>query len=99
MRASLLALALAALVVASACAGSAPARNEAAPDAARLYRTKCTACHRAYEPGSRRAEEWTAVLDRMAPKAKLTPAQREALLTWLRAQASDAPGTTKEPVQ
>lgn len=89
--ASLTPLALA-LALAAGCAG-APAQPAAgdAGDPARLYRAKCTACHRAYEPGRRTASRWMAVLDRMAPKAKLTPEQRAALDGWLRAHASDAP--------
>jgi mono/diheme cytochrome c family protein len=79
-------------LAAAACAGapSAPAAIAGGDDAARLYRAKCSSCHRPYEPGSRTASEWMAALDKMAPRARLAPEQRAALGEWLRAHASDA---------
>jgi mono/diheme cytochrome c family protein len=82
------ALALAA-VAAAACAG-APSAPAGAGDPERLYRAKCSSCHRPYEPGSRTVSQWMAALDKMAPRARLTPEQRASLGDWLRAHASDA---------
>jgi hypothetical protein len=87
----LLAATGAALVLAGACAG-APRTAGGTDDAARLYRSKCTGCHRAYERRSRDAARWAGVLERMAPRARLTADERERLRAWLVAGASDAPG-------
>lgn len=86
MRALLLA---AALTLAAGCAG-APAAPVGPDNPARLYRAKCTSCHRAYAPASRSRAEWLAVMARMAPRAHLTAAEEERLRAWLAAGASDA---------
>lgn len=83
------------LAVSAACAGGggAPAAGSPADvreDPARLYRAKCSSCHRAYDRASRSREAWRAVLARMAPKAHLSPAEEDVLRGWLEAGASDA---------
>jgi hypothetical protein len=101
MRTSLLAVSLALL---AACAG-APAAPEGpagsaaqgAQDAERLYRSKCTACHRAYEPSSRTRAAWSQAVTRMGPRAHLTPEQDAALRAWLTAGASDARSEVSAP--
>jgi hypothetical protein len=77
------------LALLASCAG-APAAPQGAPDPERLYRTKCTACHRAYEPASRTRAEWGAVLGRMSKKAHLTPAETQTVGGFLASHASDA---------
>ena len=49
----------------------------------RLYRAKCTSCHRIYEPGER--QDWPAVLDRMQAerKTRLTEEERAQILQFL----------------
>jgi hypothetical protein len=94
MRTALVAAVLLALL--SACAG-APAASQGAPDPERLYRTKCTACHRAYEPASRTRAQWSTVLERMSKKAHLTPAETETVGGFLAAHASDAHGAGGSP--
>lgn len=89
MRAPLLA-ALSAALCALACAG-APATQAGPPGGDRLYRSKCAACHRAYPPASLTGGRWEDVLSRMAPRARLTGAERELLLGYLKANARDAP--------
>ena len=69
-----------------ACAGAPTAEAGPAP-ADRLYRSKCTACHRAYPPSSRSAAMWGEVLPRMAAKARLSDAERARLLEYLQANA------------
>jgi hypothetical protein len=89
---------LAALVAALlACAGASPApataggdRGAGGGEAERLYRSKCSGCHRAYEPSSRTQAQWRNVLSRMIPKAHLTPPEEERLRVLLMAGASDA---------
>lgn len=76
-------------VAAFACAG-APAQQGAPVQAERLYRSKCTGCHRAYSPSSRDRAAWAEVLTDMAPKAKLSEGERALVLEYLQANAKDA---------
>jgi hypothetical protein len=80
------------LAILAACAGAPPAAQGAqgAQDPERLYRSKCTSCHRAYDPSSRTRAAWSDALMRMAPRAHLTPEQDAALRAWLLARAADA---------
>lgn len=86
----LLAASASAAVLVVACA-HAPASAGGAPDAERLYRSRCAGCHRAYPPERLTAGGWAEVLDRMAPRAHLTGAEREALLGYLTANAKGGP--------
>jgi mono/diheme cytochrome c family protein len=72
----------------TACAGAPPSREVREPD--RLYRQRCSGCHRPYEPASRTRAQWDAALARMAPRAHLSPEQEATLRHWLEAGASDA---------
>ena len=47
----------------------------------RLYRAKCSSCHRPVERATRSPEEWQALLREHGPK--LSEAERAALLTYL----------------
>ncbi|TMB37772.1 MAG: hypothetical protein E6J58_10625 [Deltaproteobacteria bacterium] len=69
------------LSMAAACS-SAPSRPLSEEE--RTYRAKCTACHRAYEPGERK--DWPAVLDKMQTEKKthLNPDERAQILAFLR---------------
>ena len=87
MRARLAAVLAAAAL---ACAGT-PGPQGGAAQGERLYRSKCAACHRAYPPASRDREKWAEVLSRMAPKARLSDAERALVLEHLQANARDAP--------
>jgi len=53
----------------------------------RLYRAKCTSCHRMYEPGERK--DWPAVVDRMQAERKthLTEEERAQILQFLQGTA------------
>ena len=75
------------LAFAAACS-SAPSRPLSPEE--RVYRAKCTSCHRAYEPGER--NDWPAVLDRMNAEKKthLSPEERAQILAFLQ-----GPGTTR----
>jgi mono/diheme cytochrome c family protein len=55
-----------------------------------LYRGHCASCHRLHEPGERTGAEWEAQVDRMAARAHLAGAERDSVLTYLRAHARDA---------
>ncbi len=73
-----------------ACAG-APAAGAGSGSADQLYRSRCSACHRAYPPSSRTAGSWAEVLAKMAPRARLSDAERARILEYLQANASDGP--------
>jgi hypothetical protein len=88
MRTALVAAVLLALL--ASCAG-APAAPQGAADPERLYRTKCAACHRPYEPASRTRAEWSAVLGRMSKKAHLSSSETDTIGGFLASHASDAP--------
>jgi len=74
-------------VVAAACS-SAPSRPLSPEE--RVYRAKCTSCHRAYEPGER--NDWPGVLDRMNAEKKthLSADERAQILAFLQ-----GPGATR----
>lgn len=93
MRALLVVLASAAL----ACAGAPSQQGAQAGPAGgeRLYRSKCSACHRAYPPASRDAASWAEVLGKMAPKAKLSGEERARVLEYLQANAKGAAAGSK----
>lgn len=77
-------------LAAMACA-RAPAAEAGPAQAERLYRSRCSACHRAYPPSSRDVAGWAEVLSKMAPRAKLSDAERARILAYLQANARDAP--------
>jgi len=68
------------LLLAAACS-SAPSHPLSQEE--RLYRSKCTSCHRAYEPGERK--DWPQVIDKMQAerKTRLTEEQRAQILVFL----------------
>ncbi|HEY6912043.1 MAG TPA: hypothetical protein VI356_21880 [Myxococcales bacterium] len=75
------ALALAAL---AACS-SAPSRPMSEEE--RTYRSKCTSCHRAFEPAERK--DWPRILDKMQAEKKthLTGEERARILLFLQGNA------------
>ena len=68
------------LLLAVACS-SAPSHPMSQEE--RLYRSKCTSCHRAYEPVERR--DWPSVIDRMQAekKTRLSEDERAQILVFL----------------
>ncbi len=75
-----------------ACAGAPSAESGPAAAADRLYRSRCSACHRAYPPSSRSAAAWAEILPKMAARAKLSEGERARILAYLQSNASDAGG-------
>jgi hypothetical protein len=71
--------------MALACS-SAPSRPLSPEE--RVYRNKCTSCHRAYEPGER--NDWPDILDRMNAEKKthLNADERAQILTFLQGSAT-----------
>ena len=70
------------LLLAAACS-SAPSRPMSSGE--RLYRAKCTSCHRVYEPHEQTPPQWAATLDKMEAEKKvhLTPEDRAEILGYL----------------
>ena len=56
----------------------------------RLYMGRCATCHTIDPVGKYSATRWREIIPEMADKAKLTPAERDALLAYLLA-AREAP--------
>ena len=54
------------------------------------FKSRCGRCHGLKDPGSRTATKWFNVLNRMAPKAKLTPEEKQNVLAYLQANAKQS---------
>lgn len=52
-----------------------------------LYAASCVRCHKLVEPGKFTKEEWVGWLDKMAPKAKVTPEQKAQIYDYVSAHA------------
>lgn len=48
-----------------------------------IYAANCGKCHKLAKPESRDMMQWSRVLDKMAPKAKLTKEQHDLVLRYL----------------
>jgi cytochrome c5 len=48
-----------------------------------IYYGACTRCHGAKDIARRDEKEWVGVLDDMAPKAKLTPEEKDAVWKYI----------------
>jgi hypothetical protein len=74
------------IILLSACSGS--SNNSSAgttkfPEGKDLYVSKCTACHKAYEPELHTKDDWQKILDEMGSKAKLTDNEKQLILNYL----------------
>ena len=83
---SRLAIAAGALLSAAlaACA-SAPAGPV---DAERVYRARCSLCHPPWHPTDFSPSEWPRYVRKYAPRAGLTPDERDAVLSYLVREAA-----------
>ncbi len=57
----------------------------------RLYVRRCSSCHTLILPSAHAPDEWPVLVDAMAEKARLKPAQREDIVRFLVAVSSDKP--------
>jgi len=48
-----------------------------------IYIEKCGSCHRLQQPKKFNADAWTKIMDVMAPKAKLTAAQKDLVYQFV----------------
>ena len=74
------------VVLLSACSSSVNNSNAGTtkfPEGKELYVSKCTACHRAYEPELHTKEEWQKIIDEMGSKAKLAESEIQLILSYL----------------
>jgi mono/diheme cytochrome c family protein len=60
----------------------------------RLYVRRCSGCHTLILPAAHPPEEWPRLVDGMAEKARLRPGEREDVVRFLVAVASDDAGRT-----
>jgi hypothetical protein len=74
------ALAVAGFVLAASCAST----NFDGPDGdRRLFEARCSACHVPPARESHDVAEWPKILDIMAPRARLTAAERGRVLSYV----------------
>lgn len=73
---------IALLVLAAACS-SAPSRPMSSGE--RLYRSKCTSCHRVHEPHEYTPQQWAGIIDKMEAEKKVHLSQddRSEILGYL----------------
>jgi cytochrome c5 len=48
-----------------------------------LFQTKCGKCHKLPQPGKHAKDDWTKILVKMAPKAKLTAEQSDLVYKYV----------------
>jgi cytochrome c5 len=51
----------------------------------RLFVARCASCHELPVPNVKTPDEWASVIDEMAPRAHLTPGDRDQVLRYLSA--------------
>lgn len=74
------------VVLLSACSGSSNNSTSSTtkfPEGKDLYVSKCTACHKVYEPQLHTKDEWKKILDEMGSKAKLIDNEKQLILNYL----------------
>ncbi|MGH2664298.1 c-type cytochrome [Flavobacterium sp.] len=65
-----------------------PVAVDLAPELAEgknLYENNCVKCHKLFPATRHTKEEWVSVLDRMAPKAKITDVQKASIYNYITA--------------
>ena len=74
---------LLALLAAAALAACATTEPSGPIDAAVVYRARCAICHPPWSPTDFSPAEWPRYVRKYAPRAGLTPAERDAVLAYL----------------
>lgn len=49
-----------------------------------LLETRCSSCHKAYQPKDYTITEWKGILNRMGPRASLRSSEIEAIMQYLK---------------
>ena len=53
----------------------------------RVFSARCSSCHGLPSPDSKTPDQWANVIDEMAPRAHLSPEDRDAVLRYLSAES------------
>lgn len=61
----------------------------------KLYTGVCTNCHKAYSIYNRAESQWQYIIDDMAPKARLTSAEKDAVFKYVLAMKATQPASAK----
>ncbi len=69
---------------------AAAATGSVAPDGRKIYYGRCTSCHAADPVSNFSRSEWHRIIAEMAPKAKLSGAERSAVMSYVLAHAADS---------
>ncbi len=64
-----------------------------APDGKTILATKCAACHRAYQPNELNLMQWRNTLQVMAPRARLTDTETQAVLKYIQSAQKAGKGS------
>jgi len=73
----------AALLAAAALAACVSVEPSGPVDAEVVYRSRCAICHPPWSPTAFSPAEWPRYVRKYAPRAGLTPAERDAVLAYL----------------
>jgi mono/diheme cytochrome c family protein len=76
-------IAMSFLLACTAVPRSGEASLVADPAPEHLYRARCASCHRLRSPQEKTRDEWGVAMQKYAPRAKLTAAERDKILAWL----------------
>ena len=79
---------LAGLALAAGLAACAAPRAPGPADAASIYRARCSLCHAPWRPTDFSPAEWPRFVRKYAPRAGLTPDERDAVLGYLVREAA-----------
>jgi len=71
------------LAVANSAPGNGKLKDRQWAEARNLYLSRCTSCHRLYDPRNYSDDEWKLWMAKMSRKAKLDPNQKELLYRYL----------------
>jgi trimethylamine-N-oxide reductase (cytochrome c) len=71
------------LLAAAALAACASVEPSGPLDAEAVYRARCALCHPPWSPTDFSPAEWPRFVRKYAPRAGLTPAERDAVLAYL----------------
>jgi mono/diheme cytochrome c family protein len=79
-----------AFLLAACGTGSSVVLPDGADPAAQVYREHCGSCHRLRIPSEQTRDRWAWAVDRFGGRAHLSPDEKQMVLAYLQAHASDA---------
>jgi mono/diheme cytochrome c family protein len=56
----------------------------------KVFVSRCSSCHGLPEPSVKTPDQWASVIDEMAPRARLSSGDRDAVLKYLSAESERA---------